>query len=339
MTAALPSSVAFPVASSVLDPGALATYVLPAYGIRGARCRFAKRGPNDTYAVVDADGTRYLRVYRAGWRTRAQIEAELDLLCALRDRGAAVAAPVPRRDGGLFTTLRAPEGIRYATLMTEAPGVPAPTDPDACHVLGSVLGALHVELDALAPDPRRFDLDEGHLLREPVARVAALLPHRRDLVDALAAVADDLARVIARVDRTGPRWGACHGDFHPGNVHVDLADGGLSVFDFDCFGYGWRAYDLAVFRWHQMLQHPQDAPGTARAERQWNAFVAGYAGERAVDDAERAAVDVFVAARHVWSLGLYAGGETAWGGGWLTDDYFENQIGFVAKLCAGLPAA
>jgi len=41
------------------------------------------------------------------------------------------------------------------------------------------------------------------------------------------------------------KYGLCQGDLHTGNARFDM-HGRLTLFDFDSFGYGWRAIDIGV---------------------------------------------------------------------------------------------
>ena len=68
----------------------------------------------DTYQVEAESSTYFLRIYRHGWRTRAEIEAEVDMLLHLRSEGLSVSYPLERTDGTHLTRISAPEGVRYA---------------------------------------------------------------------------------------------------------------------------------------------------------------------------------------------------------------------------------
>ena len=105
----------FPTSKSILSEGALAERLAANYGVgRYVGCRLWLERLNDTY-IVTTDRERYaLRVYRYGWRTVDEIEAELDLLLHLGRRGLPVSVPVPANNGTLHFALEAPEGERHA---------------------------------------------------------------------------------------------------------------------------------------------------------------------------------------------------------------------------------
>jgi Ser/Thr protein kinase RdoA (MazF antagonist) len=79
----------------------------------------------------------------------------------------------------------------------------------------------------------------------------------------------------------GLRWQPSHGDPHLDNVHFTRQDA-PTFFDFACCPPGWRAYDLAVFRWASYWHGKQEAA--------WTDFLAGYQGGQALTEAEVQAI-------------------------------------------------
>jgi Ser/Thr protein kinase RdoA (MazF antagonist) len=119
---------------------------------------------------------------------------------------------------------------------------------DNCRAYGEVVARQHVGMDRRRMDPRRFHLDLSHLIDKPLQHFEPLLEHRPEDLDYLQRVGGELrAAIEALLPKTPPVYGFCHGDHHGGNIHQD-DDGQMGVFDFDCWGYGWRAYDHS----HQM---------------------------------------------------------------------------------------
>src|SRR5690242_9556066 len=100
-TAACASALA--ATDSTLSASSLAEHVLPHYALGElGSCRLHSRGLNDAYKVESKGGdTYYLRVYRAGWRTREAIETETEILLHLARQNVKVSAPVRRTDGQL----------------------------------------------------------------------------------------------------------------------------------------------------------------------------------------------------------------------------------------------
>jgi Ser/Thr protein kinase RdoA (MazF antagonist) len=207
---------------------------------------------NDTYQVTAGTERFYLRISGHGWRSRDVVAAELDMIADAHARGVAVAPALPRADGILLTSLDAPEGERFAALFVEAAGASGrDLTPQQARAYGQLAAALHMAADASLTVYRRFDLDECHLLDEPLEAVQTVMRNvdgADDLVF-LETVAERVRHRLGELSRTLPGYGLCHGDLHLGNVCFDAA-GTPTLFDFDCMGYGWRAYDLTIFLWN-----------------------------------------------------------------------------------------
>lgn len=291
----------FPALHSVLDPGALAEWLRAEYTLTDVTVTFLRRGLNDTYRVYGLPaGDAILRVYRLRWRTPADIAWELGFIERAAARGVGVARPIARRDGTLTGTLRAAEGDRAAVLFEFAPGrMPGPLPEDAA-AYGQAVAALHEATHDLAA-AGRFPLDLAHLIHAPMRHMRALLTDDPDTLAALEAIA---ARTVSALTPLLPdlEWGACHGDLHEGNAHVG-DDGVLRLFDVDCGGPSWRAYDLAVYLWSQASNSGKSAE---QEDAAWTAFLTAYRAVRPLTEAELAAVPLFVTARSLWFMGLYA---------------------------------
>ena len=203
------------------------------------RCNFVNLGLNDTYIVRAGSSVYYLRVYRYGWRTKAEIQAELDLLTYLRRRRLPVSWPLRRKDGAYLTRIAAPEGPRYAALFTNAPGKQAyPLNLKQSCSYGELAGRLHVCLDKAPDDDRRFHLDCPHLVDAPLRYIEPFLEHRKKDFDYIKGVGNELKlKIDDLLPKTKPEYGNCHGDRHGGNVNVDK-NGNMTLYDFDCYGYG-----------------------------------------------------------------------------------------------------
>jgi Ser/Thr protein kinase RdoA (MazF antagonist) len=111
--------------------------------------------------------------------------------------------------------------------------------------------------------------------------------------------------------------GFCHGDLQ--GYHANLSpDGTLTFFDFDCGGFGYRAYDLAVFLWCCRLE---DAVTT-----RWATFLESYREIRSIHDLDVQAVPLFVCARYLWHMGVHTQNSPDWGIDFLNDSYFNSHL-------------
>jgi len=307
----------FPATYSTLSAEALAAWLEASYEFGTVTaCRLLHRGLNDSYLVEAARGRHVLRVYRAGWRTTEEIAYEVAALEHLGAKGVPVALPMRRRDGNVVDWLRAAEGNRAAVLFTHAPGRELDGSIEDSRRYGRAVASVHAATDDFETGHERFALDLEHLLTEPLAAIRPFLRHRPTDLDTIETLASLVRRRVAALPAGEMDRGFCHGDFHGDNAHI----GGDTVmmFDFDCCGPGWRAYDIAVFRW----RWGDDEAGEAR----WTAFLEGYRSLRPIGEADLAAVPLFVVARAIWLRGLHAANTADWGRSWLNDAYWDRLL-------------
>lgn len=324
----------FPVRQSVLSAEALSPIVAQEYRQLGedADCRFFYQGLNDIYRVVVGGRKYMLRVYRAGWRSNSEVLFETDMLNHLHEKGIKVARPVPRHNGETFFKLVAPEGPRQAVLFTFAPGAEMRYNEDPARRFGQAVAGLHNALADFIPSQERFELDVGHLLREPMGLIEPLYRERpAQEWKYLTGLAGQLEVRLEEFEKRGLERGVCHGDLHLGNVHFEPETGLTTLFDFDCAGpNGYRAYELAVFHWasRARLEKAQD-------KRVWQAYLDGYTGLRSFNRVDLEAVPLFIALRQFWIMGIYARLGANFHYETLPETYFSGFINYLKKWEAG----
>ena len=313
----------FPATDSNLCARSLVDQVLPLYALGAIRrCRLHHRGLNDTYKVEGSQGdTYFLRIYRAGWRSREEIETEIAILLHLAHRKANVSTPVSRKDGQVLTPLDCAEGRRWAALFTCAPGREVDFDAysdELAGLYGEAVATIHCAADNFEGRRLRPALDLAELLERPLHLLTSTIAHRPEDVAYVNGLGDRLRRRIEGM--AGLEIGFCHGDLHGGNACE--SNGAFTFYDFDCCGWGYRAYDLAVFPWAFTVR--QDA--TERIEAMGRAFLNGYARRRTLGPTDVDAIAAFVAIRQIWLLGLHIGMGDRFGWGWINDGYFDTQL-------------
>jgi Ser/Thr protein kinase RdoA (MazF antagonist) len=288
-----------PVTARLIDL-VVAAYDLPL----PTACEPLSEGLNDVYFVQSGAGPHVLKLYRAGWRTREEVRYEVEALLHLDRRGVPVALPVASRDGSFTHELPAPAGPRQAVLFTWASGrADTPLDESYAWRIGSATAAIHAATDDFSCPHRRFSLDLEHLLTQPLDALQPLLDDRASDATYLRELAERLRRRLERLPVSALDWGFCHGDITTRNAHA--TDETVTLFDFDCGGPGWRAYDLATFRTSLV----DGGERYEQPEALWKAFLEGYRARRPLGDADLEAVPLFVALRQVWGLGMHV---TVW---------------------------
>jgi Ser/Thr protein kinase RdoA (MazF antagonist) len=317
-----PNTETFPVIVSILAPEAIVNDVLPGFGISDAlACEFSSGGFNHTYRIKTSHGkTFYLRAYRPRWRKLDDIKYELDVLNHLRRKGFPAIQPVENQDGCYFCAVQAPEGTRYLVLFTEAPGgeVSYENEPaEKAQHYGRAVANLHNALDGFTSPYVRFHLDLKHFIDQPLSNIQPFLVNRPEDWNYLLHFAESLRQGILTMPAEMLEQGFCHGDLQGYHVNVG-PDGTLTFYDFDCGGYGFRAYDLAVFLWCCRLE-------SAVAAR-WQPFLNGYQEARQINQRDVDAIPLFVCARYLWHMGVHTQNSRDWGIDFLNDSYFNAHI-------------
>jgi Ser/Thr protein kinase RdoA (MazF antagonist) len=113
--------------------------------------------------------------------------------------------------------------------------------------------------------------------------------------------------------QAGLDFGFCHGDLHGFNAAFDGET--VTMFDFDCCGVGWRAYDIAVYRWLLEMRN---------LTSNWKPFLETYQERRPLAQIDLSAVPLFVAARYIWILGLHTGNASFLGRSFMNDQLYWN---------------
>jgi Ser/Thr protein kinase RdoA (MazF antagonist) len=313
----------FPAYDSSVRTDALVQQVLAHFPIgRVARCQFHARGLNDTYKVETGDDKSYfLRIYRAGWHSREEIETEIGVLQHLARRNVSVSVPVARIDGGLLAQLDCAEGKRWAALFTAALGeeIDFRSYTDDCAArYGEGAAKIHRAAESFEGPPLRVPLDLVLLLDRPLTLVESVISHRTDDIRHVSDLANRVRGIVETT--TGLEIGFCHGDLHGHNA--SYKDDIFTFYDFDCCGWGYRAYDLSVFPWAFALseQTPE------RIEAMGRAFLKGYIKCRSIGKVDLAAIPAFVAIRQIWLMGLHISLADRFGWGWLNDRYFDRHL-------------
>lgn len=266
----------------MIDPAAAAR----PWGGLTAPPRLAAHRENAVWEVRLPSGRAALRAHRPGYRSAAEIEAELAWTEALAARGVPCPAPIRTEADALLGT----EGGVLISCVAWIDAPPLAPCLRTMRALGDLAARTHAASDdaALPAAPRAaWDLDAltgadplwGRYVENPAlgAGEAAVLARARD-------AARERLPEIGDV-------GLIHADLLRENV---LGDGrGLHLIDFDDGGIGWRAYDLGT----ALVQHV----GSPGAPALRGALLDGYLARRALPGADVLAM--FVALRAMASAG------------------------------------
>jgi len=307
---------------SALSSQELFSKILPLFNISAPiSCQFWRNGINDSYKVITKNGKYLLRIYRKGWRKKTDIEFELSILNHLHHKGVNVASPLSTMSGAQIIPISAAEGERFAIITSFAEGDIISCDIKSnAELFGKSVANIHAHSENFNPQHDRYKLDLAHLIDEPLRRIKPYLKDRASDWKFLNNYASTLKANILSKPPKLLDIGFCHGDFHSGNAHE--FNGEITFFDFDCCGIGYRAYDLAVFKWSAIRANKE--------EKRWSPFIKAYRQVRSISEHDLALIDSFVAIRHIWFMGLHV--DVVITEGILSDKYFTTNLKFLKSL-------
>ncbi|MFT4136680.1 phosphotransferase enzyme family protein [Microbacterium sp.] len=300
--------------ASIARAERIARSALPDFDLAtGATLTFVKHRENTVFRVECAQGRFALRIARPGYRTDAEIESEIAYVRALRAHG--IDAPDYRavRGGGSFV-VREVDGLRFPVVVQRWLDDGAPLEdianavdgtssltPEDFAALGGLAAHMH-EAAGVIGLPPGYDrpawdaeglVGRGALWGDP----GGLAEHSDDDLRVLRAAAASLTRVLTDAGTDAEVYGVLHADFTPENV-MRRADGSLTLIDFDDFGEGWHAFDLATTLFFFQF-HPRYLEYRAALED-------GYTRARRVPERTLALLDALILARGMTYLGWAA---------------------------------
>ncbi|MEL6495061.1 MAG: phosphotransferase [Cyanobacteria bacterium J06623_7] len=288
----------FPAIYSTLAPEALVQSVLVEYEIGAiVKCLFWHRGLSDVY-LIETDTQPYiLKISHHHWRSRSDIQFELEFLDFLHQHHLPVAYPLKTKAAELFVTVHAVEGDRYAALFPFAPGEVPQGDLsiEQSQIMGQTLGKIHQTAVNFHNNTKRQPLCPEYLLDRSLETIK---PYFRGRTRDLAYLLDTAAQIrqqLSELESSSPLQSVCWGDPHSGNVHF-TGDNQITLFDFDQCGYGWRIFDLAKF-----LQVSLNAGINSRIR---DSFFQGYQEIAALTEIETASLQSLTKMAHIWAWAI-----------------------------------
>ncbi|WP_029503555.1 phosphotransferase enzyme family protein [Lachnoclostridium phytofermentans] len=312
----------FEVRYSQLSPDAIKNELLKRYEINECiQCEFYDSGMNDIYRIKTKNECYYLRISQTGMHNKRDYEEEISILQDLSYAGIPVVHPIKAKDDSFLWEINAPEGIRYGVLFSEAKNKPSKDKITCIKNLGRNIAKMHQRADEQHYICSRQPIDLKELIQKPLERIQPYLKNREEDYEFLCKSSEILGkRIEDKLPPIEPYYGFCHGDLHIGNI---FCEGTTPVlFDFDCMGYGYRAYDLCVYAWNESYRDKKYLEG-----EEWRAMVEGYEEIRRLDCQEVQSIEMFIALRQLWLMGLHADVmQRNAGCCWYNDNYFNEQI-------------
>ena len=263
-------------------------------------CIFFKSGLNDIYKITAQGNSFFLRVSLFNVYSSTQIDEEIQFIRHLRARGLSVVEPIQCKDKSYVLELDAPEGMRQAVLFRGIEQSPAGDADIRMKNLGSLLAQVHMSSLSFQNHSTRPLINETMLVEEPTRLLDPFLKHRTDDLEFLSKTASPLwMSVDSMLSRHSEMTGFCHGDIQPNNYFYNGEH--PVIFDFDCMGRGYFAYDLGV-----LLANLTFMDNEIYQKDLWRSVIKGYRDIRILNDDEEKAIYIFAALHMLRVLSYHA---------------------------------
>jgi len=311
---------------STIAPEAVATALNAHYRIDPVKeCQFWYHGLSDIYRVETSTHRYIFRISHHHWRSRSDIEFELEFLSFLRHHQLPVASPLSTNTGELCLEITAPEGPRYGTLFEYAEGSVPVGDLDCTqsHQLGETVAHLHRVSLKFTPLSQRSALTPKLMIDESLEIIAPFIEKRPWDWEALCAIADKTKQKLQDLPTTPPFWTVCWGDPHSGNTHFTNQNQ-LTLFDFDQCGYSWRAFDIGKFR--QVSLQAGCNPKVRKA------FLEGYQTISPLTQVELECLQPLTVAAFIWAWGISLNRAMCFAYSRLDERYFTRRLQQLKQL-------
>ncbi|MBC5837182.1 phosphotransferase [Flavobacterium muglaense] len=314
----------FPVTSTTLSATALGQFAIEKYNLSAnATCQLFRTGINHTYFITDNDHKYMLRVYCYNWRSKEEIEAEIDLLLLLKQNSTSISYPIADRNKQFIQDINAPEGLRHAVLFSFAEGGKMRfMDQATCFKIGVLMAQVHqITVDKSC---NRVAYNPETLLKTPYKQALQHFPAENPEMQYLKTVCDRITQTFESVDHSEISKGIVHLDIWYDNMSI-TEESAITIFDFDFCGNGPLVLDVAYFC--KQLFHIEN--NKVEYESKKEQFLKGYQSIRSLTVEELQLIPEAGAAIWLFYLGVQSQ-RFDWSNVFLTENYLKLM--YVARL-------
>lgn len=287
----------FPVTYSLVSSRAIEEEMIPLYNLPGAsKTLFIHQGIHDTYLITSFEANFILRIYRANWKTKEEVSAELNLLLLLNENGLSVSYPLSDKSGKLIQNIDCPEGIRFAVIFYYAPGEALSSlNAQSANLFGQYMGRLHKITENLKVEGLSREYTVSGILTSTKNAFHVMMANSGETYEGFENIFYQLENRLSNELLKNVRSGICHGDIHHENIFLETSSKKITLFDFDFCGNGFLIYDLGcLFRYERNSQ-----------DNKVN-FLEGYEKIRPLNPTEKNALPYFGVLMRVFHLGARA---------------------------------
>lgn len=313
----------FPIIASTLSQKELGEFISEKYQLEGCfDCKLFRTGVNHTYFMSGMDTKYVVRVYCYNWRTKAEIQQELELLNLLKSNGLSVSFPIPDENGNLIQEINAPEGLRYVVLFSFAEGEKMRyMSNKTCFAIGSMMAKIHTITATKEID--RIHYNPEVLLNKAYDDLNVFFSDDLSEMKYIRQITPEISGNFEDSNLSEHQKGIVHLDIWYDNLSVNKEDE-ITIFDFDNCGNGPLILDIGYFC-KQLFFIESDKN---EYEMKVESFLNGYKKERSLSEKELKLIPEAGASVFVFYLGVQAQ-RFDWSNIFLTENYLKMFVGRI----------
>lgn len=313
----------FPVIASTLSETELGNFIKTKYKLtEDLNCKLFRTGINHTYFISSNETKFVFRVYCYKWRSKIEIEQELELLKLLKKNALSVSYPIPDINGNFIQEINAPEGIRYAVLFSFAKGEKIRfMSNETCYSIGNLLAKIHNVTENKKIE--RVNYNTEILLNESYNHLKSFFSEELDEMKFLKEIGKKISKKIDESNLLENKNGIVHLDIWYDNLSVNN-ENEITIFDFDNCGNGLLILDVGYFC-KQLFFIESDKN---EYELKTKSFLNGYQKIRNLSENEIELIPEVGASIFVFYLGVQAQ-RFDWSNIFLTENYLKMFVGRI----------
>ncbi|MCB4798683.1 phosphotransferase [Neotamlana laminarinivorans] len=309
----------FPVTASILSSKELGEFVKKKYALsKNYSCTLFRTGMNHTYFLNNNKKKYVLRVYSHNWRSKSEIEEEVNLLKLLYENNLSVSYPINDINGELIQKISAPEGIRYMVVFSFAEGEKVRfINNKTCYNIGFLMAKIHNI--TLNKSINRVSYNKLSLIEKSYQELKQYFSEDLPEMCFIKSFSDNFKNSeFNEIDK-----GIIHMDIWYDNMCI-TTDNNITFFDFDFCGNGWFILDIAYFC-KQLFFIETDKE---QYELKAKSFLNGYQNVKKLSDKELNLIPKAGAAIFIFYLGIQAK-RYDWSNIFLSKNYLKMFIGRI----------
>jgi Ser/Thr protein kinase RdoA (MazF antagonist) len=310
----------FPVIASTLSDKELGDFIKKRYELTDDyNCKLYRTGLNHTYFISKNETKFVLRVYCYKWRTKLEIEQELELLNLLKENSLSVSYPILDTKGNFIQEINAPEGIRYAVLFSFAAGEKMRfMSKETCYSIGKLIAKIHTITENKTIE--RVYYDSEILLNQSYHILKTYFSEGLDDMKFLKELSFKITKKATECNISDITKGIVHLDIWYDNLSVNK-NNEITIFDFDNCGHGALILDVGYFC-KQLFFIESDKNVY---EQKATSFLNGYQKIRRLSNEEINLIPEAGASIYIFYLGIQAK-RFDWSNIFFTENYLKMYV-------------